>query len=918
MNVSMPTGSAYGWGVAGTYLKAEIAKLPPVDGVTLHCITGHNFMPFDESAWDRINIGYCFFEHDLLAKPFIAEAADRWDHIVAGSNWCEQHLRNGGMGRTSTILQGIDSSIFCLQPPRSDDSRFIVFSGGKFEYRKGQDIVIAAMRLFMERHKDVWLSCSWHNQWPSSIRTMEQSPLIEFNSQDGSSDDQLIDTIRRNGLDMSRVVLHPTFDNARMPLIYAESDIGIFPNRCEGGNNMVMCEYMACGRTVIASNRTGHADVITSENAFCLSNYNPVTAHTDGYATGIWPEPSTEELLELLEAAYRDRNILTVKGAVAARDMSRLTWSEAAHRFHTLAKQLASGSKTDPCRTAVSSITHGRDKADGLFESGRHEEAEVCYRDLLDMSPFDTGVLNSLGTALDKQGRFQEALAYYNKALTLQPALSAVRFNMANTLARAGYIDQAVDELHSVVSTEPYFIEAWQNLGHYQLQNGQQDDAFYSFNRVTILNPKSLDIWVALSHLHEDRREFSAAVSCLKSALEITPNDLGLLNAKGLLLHELGELDDAESSFQAALALDPQNPVVCNNLGNVSKSRAMIQESIGWYDRALEYDPDNATIIFNRALAVMTLGDLQQGWQGFEKRFDMIPPVILAHRNIPMWDGSALNGRRLLIQSEQVYGDTIMFARFVTLAARCGGPAVFECQDESILKVLGALSADLEAVVARGKPLPAVDVQIPLLSLPRIFDISLGTIPGAKGYLSADKARGAFWKEKICRTENDLHVGLVWGGRKAPLNADRSMALSMLEAALQIPGIRYFSLQLGEEALQSGSYACITDLGEQLQDFGETAAVIANLDLVISIDTAVAHLAGAMGVPVWVMLKYSPDWRWQLNCSDSPWYGSARLFRQKTSGDWSSVSQALAEELKKILPRGKNIKVCVRRYDKLN
>ncbi|MDD2273725.1 MAG: tetratricopeptide repeat protein [Desulfuromonadaceae bacterium] len=900
----MPTGSAYGWGVAGTYLKAEIAKLPPVDGVTLHCITGHNFMPFDETAWSRINIGYCFFEHDLLARPFIAEAAGRWDHVVAGSSWCEQHLRNGGMERTSTILQGIDSSLFCLQLPRSDDSRFIVFSGGKFEYRKGQDIVIAAMRLFMERHKDVWLSCSWHNQWPSSIRTMEQSQLIEFVEQSSPCFDILFDTIRRNGLDPERVLLHPPFDNSRMPLIYAESDVGLFPNRCEGGNNMVMCEYMACGRTAIASNQTGHADVVTPENALCLSSYHSVTAKTNGHATGIWPEPSVGELLDFLELAYHDRNMLAVKGAAAARDMSMLTWSEAARRFHALAERLVAAAAAN-CPSFACVTTHGRGKADDFFEAGCYEEAEACYRSLLVGSPLSTDLLNSLATTLDRLGRYPEALAYYNKVLTLQPTFCTVIFNMANTLARAGELDEAIAKLYSVVATDPCFVEAWQNLGNYHLQKNQPEEAVICFKRVTTLNPGLLEVWIALAHLHEDRREFAAAVSCFEAALDITPGDVGFLNSKGLLLHELGELDGAETAFLSACAIEPRNPVICNNLGNVSKSRSMMQEALAWYDRALEYDPDNATIIFNRSLVVMALGDLLHGWQGFERRFDMIPPVILSHQNIPVWDGSSLNGRRLLIQSEQVYGDTIMFARFIPLASRCGGPVVFECQDESILKTLGALNVDLEALVVRGTPLPPVDAQIPLLSLPRIFDVSLENIPGAAGYLHADKARSAFWKERICHSGNDMRVGLVWSGRKAPLNADRSMALSTLETALMLPGVRYFSLQLGEEAIESGDYACLTDLGEQLQDFGETAAVIANMDLVISIDTAVAHLAGAMGVPVWIMLKHSPDWRWQLDRPDSPWYASARLFRQDNPGDWASVVHAITAALKIIIAERK-------------
>lgn len=341
MRVAFPAGSFHGWGIAGTYLNHEIGRLTPVDGVTLHCISGHDFKPFEEAAWNRINIGYCFFEYAQLAYPYIAEAAGRWDHIVAGSSWCEGHLRQGGMGRTSTILQGIDPFYFSCQAPRHDDGRFIVFSGGKFEFRKGHDIVIAAMSVFMQRHADVWLSCSWHNAWPASLKTMEQTHLIDFVWQDTSCGELLYDTVARNGLDPDRVLLHPPLHNGRMPLIYGESDIGVFPNRCEGGNNMVMCEYMACGRPVIASDRTGHADVITPDNAFCMTSYIPVTATLGGCDAAVWPEPSAEELLELLERAYRDRHIARTKGVTAAGDMTKLTWSGAARQFHGLAEQLA-------------------------------------------------------------------------------------------------------------------------------------------------------------------------------------------------------------------------------------------------------------------------------------------------------------------------------------------------------------------------------------------------------------------------------------------------------------------------------------------------------------------------------------------------------------------------------------------------
>ncbi len=339
----MPSGRAHGWGIAGEYLTSEIATLPFLEGVTLHCISGHDFRPMNPADWNRINIGYCFFENDIEALRHTRRAAREWDYIVAGSSWCEHQLRIGGVRRTSTILQGIDPANFYPASHRNDDGRFIVFSGGKFEYRKGQDLVIAAMRTFMQRHQDAYLACSWINQWPFSLATMAHSPHITFNPSNEDCATILQRTLRENGIPADRVYLAPLIDNALIRQIYQQTDIGIFPNRCEGGNNMVMCEYMACGRTVIASAATGHADVITSRNAFPLSDYTPLLVKdATGAPSAIWHEASVEELLERLEFAYQHRDACVQKELVAAEDMKQLTWDKAAREFHALGERLAS------------------------------------------------------------------------------------------------------------------------------------------------------------------------------------------------------------------------------------------------------------------------------------------------------------------------------------------------------------------------------------------------------------------------------------------------------------------------------------------------------------------------------------------------------------------------------------------------
>lgn len=966
----MPSGSSHGWGIAGSYLAEEIARLPRLEGVTLHCIKGHDFTPFNEGDWDRINIGYCFFEHDLLAAPFMAEAAQRWDHIVAGSTWCEEHLRRGGVEHTSTILQGIDDTRFICQPPRSDDGRFIVFSGGKFEYRKGQDLVIAAMKVFMERHKDVWLSCSWHNHWPHSLMTMANSDHIDFSWQDLPCNDLLRKTLLHNDVDISRVLLHPPFDNLRMPLIYAESDIGLFPNRCEGGNNMVMCEYMACGRTVIASDRTGHADVISVNNAFSLTKYQPVIATINGIATGNWLESSPGELLELLEQAYADRDLLKAKGLTAAHDMARLSWGSAARKFHALGAQIAA------CSTSVlQPFAQVLDTADCLFDAGRYEEARAAYTDVLKSAPLCAEIYNRLGTALDRLHLLPQAIVYYHKALALKDNFAVARFNLSNTLAHSGEWQLAIKEMMAVVRSQPDFTEAWQNLAGFYYHEGCIDAAIECLDRVTALVPGALEpqedlariyleqgncqealsrcdallkyqpahrnalflkyralkglgasddavaclrglleiepddpaTWIDLSDLYVSLGRFEDARACLELAVARIPDNPDVLNTLGVVLHELHDLDGAESYYSVAFGLDPGNVEVCNNRGNLCKSRLKMAEAIGWYDCALELDPENPTVIFNRSLALLAQGDFLAGWPGFERRFDCTLPARLYHTDIPLWRGERLNGRRLLVQSEQVYGDTLMFCRYIEKTQQYDGPVVFECQDDSIRQALGSLETRVEKLIVRGEPLPDIAVQIPLLSLPGLFRTTLESIPSSTGYLHADPTRTQYWENTIPHSKGTINIGLVWGGRKAPLNADRSLQLKELEPLFAVAGVRFFSLQLGEDSRQAEAYKDkITDLSHHLKNFGATASVIATLDLVITIDTAVAHLAGALGKPVWVLLKYSPDWRWLLGRTDSPWYRSARLFRQTAAGaGWSQVVRDVRDGLSGLLAETK-------------
>ena len=414
MNVALPQGNAHGWGIAGNHLFEEIARLEPVPDVTLHSMKNPDFSPTFPDQWGKINIGYCFFENDIEAYRHMAKAASEWDYIVAGSSWCEQHLRIGGISKTQTILQGINPECFYFAPPRHDDGRFIVFSGGKFELRKAQDIVIAAMKVMMDRHKDVWLSCAWHNHWPYSIATMKASPFIGFQMDDQCScDELLLSAMAQNGVDIGRVELHPVADNSVMRAIYVNSDIGLFPNRCEGGNNMVMSEYMACGRTVIASDKTGHADVITEHNAFPLCHYKQQLIEWGGRPSAFWFQPSVEESIEMLEYAYQHRDLITFRAKVAASDLSQLSWRSAAAQFHAVALELSGVARQPTVSDFIVS-------ADGFIKSGRIDLAVCKLQQAIMIAPVDPRLYRALSYSYGKMGECALASGYGMKAEALE------------------------------------------------------------------------------------------------------------------------------------------------------------------------------------------------------------------------------------------------------------------------------------------------------------------------------------------------------------------------------------------------------------------------------------------------------------------------------------------------------------------
>jgi glycosyltransferase involved in cell wall biosynthesis len=305
----------------------------------LQAVQGHNLQPWYVQVQGPRPIGYTFFEIDRLDPDEVRRAADYYEIIVAGSKWCEEILIENGFPRTETVIQGIDGELFHpKEPARSKyKDKFVIFSGGKFELRKGQDLVIRAFRILQEKYADVLLVNLWYNQWQPSIETMRISPYIRFESPGNDYFQYVNHLLSLNGVDPRNVVTLPSLAHKKMPEIYRDTDIGLFPNRCEGGTNLVMMEYMACGKPVIASYTSGHRDIVNRANAIPATSMHPFTVQNkEQEILYQWEEPDLDEIVALLEWAYGHREECRQIGRAAGNDLGKMTWAAAADQFYEI------------------------------------------------------------------------------------------------------------------------------------------------------------------------------------------------------------------------------------------------------------------------------------------------------------------------------------------------------------------------------------------------------------------------------------------------------------------------------------------------------------------------------------------------------------------------------------------------------
>jgi tetratricopeptide (TPR) repeat protein len=543
-------------------------------------------------------------------------------------------------------------------------------------------------------------------------------------------------------------------------------------------------------------------------------------------------------------------------------------------------RQGRAGEAVEHIRMAIA--RDGRDPAfhhnlGNIFKALDPAAALKCYERALVLDPRSVDTLYNLGNTCQELGRLERAVACFERALRLRPDSVELHNNLGSALQDLGRLDEAVACYRRALGLLPDAVEALDNLAGALRAQGRLDAAEAEYRRALALRPNRIESHLGLGVVARDRGLPEEALARYRRALALAPDHPALHINIGVALVELGRPEEATAHYRRALAAQPDQAETHNNLGIALEHQGRYGEALACYAHALSLKPDYAQAHFNRAHALLLTGGFAEGWQEYEWRF----AVARYDRNFdrPLWSGEPLAGRTILVHAEQGYGDTLHFVRYVPAVAERGGRVVIEAPRE-LVRLLGTVAGAAE-IVEVGERLPQFDCHCPLLSLPRVFATNLSTIPGEVPYLRVPAEASAGWAERIPAAPG-LRVGIVWAG-----TTQRATDIRLLRPLFEIAGVNWFSLQVGNRAADMALLdgVDIVDLAPWLDDFAETAAAICRLDLVLSVDTAVAHLAAALGRPTWLMLPLHPDWRWLLEREDSPWYPTARLFRQKKAND---------------------------------
>jgi tetratricopeptide (TPR) repeat protein len=565
-------------------------------------------------------------------------------------------------------------------------------------------------------------------------------------------------------------------------------------------------------------------------------------------------------------------------------------------------------------------------------QAGRLQDAEAIYRQVLEIVPDHADALHLLGVIAQQTGRHESAVALIGRSIQIRADVADYHNNLGAAYRSLNRTEESIASYRRAVELQPNYPEALNNLGAALQTAGRFDEAIAAFARAVDMRPDYPEALSNLAGMLGRKGDHAQAEIHSRRAADLLPTHAEAHYNLGVALRSLKRLDEAAAAFRRSIEVRPTYAEAHNNLAGVlgllhRHDEAIVQckmtielrpdyaeahynlalahhlrgehaAAIAAYDKAIAIKPTYADARWNRAIVILLTGELPRGLADYECRWQTTDfPSTELHFPQPRWDGSDPAGKTILLHAEQGIGDAVHFARYAILLAERRAKVLLVCQ-----KPLQPLLAQIPTITtfASGQTVGRFDLHCPLLSLPFVFGTALETIPAKVPYLRAPAARTEHFKQRL-ESFTGLKVGLVWAGNPDHKNdSNRSVSLSDLTPLAQIPGVVFLSLQKGPAAAQAKSPPTgmnLIDWTDDLHDFADTAALIANLDLVISVDTAVVHVAGALAKPTWILLPFVPDWRWLLDRDDSPWYPTVQLFRQRTLGDWPGVVARVADRL---------------------
>ncbi len=556
---------------------------------------------------------------------------------------------------------------------------------------------------------------------------------------------------------------------------------------------------------------------------------------------------------EILEREPRQADAWHVLGLIAL----------AKRNFTTSIDQIGRAIQLDATRPA-----YHHHLAEAYASLSGWPQVEACCRQALALQGDFAAAHNTLGKALDAQGKREQAIASFRAAISLAPDFAQAHFNLGSVFHALGQAGEAINCYRRAIEFDRHSATARNNLGVLLKQQGDLEQAVSNFEQATQLNPQY----------------FRARYNLANAYASMQRPDL------------------AEASYRRAIELAPHRFEPHNNLGTLLKIRGQFKEAMDCFDAALRCRNDSAETHRNRALLQLLLGHFAEGWPEYEWRWQVSGAEQLRFSQ-PRWQGQPLKGRTILLAAEQGLGDTIQFVRYARLVKERSGGSVILRSNPVLYPLLRSVSG-VDGFAIPGRPAEPFDYYAPLMSLPPIFGTTVATIPADVPYLFAEPKRVRHWQQQLAG-QSGFKVGVAWhGDPRFADDSDRSVPLVEFAPLARCPGVRLFSLQKGhgrEQLPLVPPETLIVDLDDSLDEgtgaFVDTAAVMKNLDLVITSDTAIAHLAGALAVPAWVALPFLPDWRWLLARDDSPWYPTMRLFRQSRPGDWRAVFARITDAL---------------------